>query len=285
MKNEKMLYRILLLLSIIFLFTYCDDNITYYDNTPPEPPQDVKTYVGDNLVEIEWADNNERDIAGYNIYFSYTYWGEYELIGNTISNHYVDYDAKNGELYYYAVAAYDYNGNESELSYDMVYGVARPEGMNQSIFDFRNYPDNSGYDFSEFLVVPYNANGDNASADFFFENFEGDFYLNVWDDSDIQDMGYTNSFLDITYAPLDGWVPINPDENVKYVTAEIGHTYIIWTWDNHYAKIRIKSISNQRIVFDWAYQLLEGETQLKTTRSSQVRGKLPNKVKKNLYGN
>ncbi len=197
----------------------------------------------------------------------------------------MDYDAQNGELYYYAVAAYDYDVNESELSYDMVYGVARPEGMNQSIFDFRNYPDNSGYDFSEYSVVPYNANSDNASADFFFENFEGTFYLNVWDDTDIQDMGYTNSFLDITNAPLDGWVPINPDENVKYVAAEIGHTYVIWTWDNHYAKIRIKSISNERIVFDCAYQLLEGEPQLKTSRGSNGREKLPNKVKKNLYGN
>jgi hypothetical protein len=167
----------------------------------------------------------------------------------------------------------------------MVYGVARPEGMNQSIFDFRNFPDNSGYDFSEYLVVPYNANSDNASADFFCENFEGTFYLNVWDDTDIQDMGFTNSFLEITYAPLNGWVEINPDENVKYVEAEVGHTYVIWTWDNHYAKIRVNSISNERIVFDWAYQSLEGEQQLKTARGSKVREKLPNKVIKNLHRN
>lgn len=40
------------------------------------------TYVGDGLVEITWENNTERDVAGYNIYFSYDYWGEYELIGS-----------------------------------------------------------------------------------------------------------------------------------------------------------------------------------------------------------
>jgi len=230
MNNDKMLYKVLLLLVTVILFTYCDDNINYYDNTPPSPPENVETFVGDNLVEITWSDNHERDVAGYNIYFSYTYWGEYELIGSTKGNYYVDYDATNGELYYYAIAAYDFDGNESELSYDIVYGVARPEGMNQAIFDFRLYPNNSGYDFNEYLVVPYNASSQEASSDFFFENLNGDYYLNVWDDTDIQDMGYTNSFLEITYAPLSGWVPMNPDENVKYVNAEIGHTYVIWTW-------------------------------------------------------
>jgi len=282
MKNEKTFYRIILLIAILFLFTYCDPNLNYnYDSTPPSPPQNVQTYVGDNQVEISWADNTERDVAGYNVYYSYTYWGEYTLIGNTQNNYYVDYDAKNGELYYYAVTAYDFDGNESELSYDNVYGVARPEGMNQAIFDYNVYPNNSGYDFSEYLVVPYNSSETNESADFFFENYNGDYYLNVWDDTDIQDMGYTGSFLDITYAPLDGWVPLVSGENIKYTKAMIGHTYVIWTWDNHYAKVRIKAISNERLVFDWAYQLLEGEQQLKTNRNSSERQKLPNKVEKN----
>ena len=32
-----------------------------------------------------------------------------------------------------AVAAYDFNGNESELSYDVIYSTPRPEGFNQPI--------------------------------------------------------------------------------------------------------------------------------------------------------
>ncbi|MCK7520206.1 MAG: hypothetical protein MZV64_22195 [Ignavibacteriales bacterium] len=46
-------------------------------------------------------------------------------------------EAVNGDKYYYAVAAYDYNGNESELSYDVIYSTARPEGFNQAIFDYQ----------------------------------------------------------------------------------------------------------------------------------------------------
>ena len=281
MKNGKGLYRIILLLSVLFLFTYCDHYVDNYDNTAPDPPENVVTYVGDNLVEIYWDDNRERDVAGYNVYFAYSYWGDYELIGNTGNNRYIDYEAQNGETYYYAVAAYDFDGNESELSYDMVYGVARPEGTNQAIFDYNRFPETSGYDLSEYSVVPFDAFSDEISSDFFFENYEGSYYLNVWDDSDIQDMGYTDSFLDITYAPLNGWVQLLPDENVKYTLVEVGHTYVVWTWDNHYAKIRVKAISNDRMVFDWAYQLVEGEQQLKSNRNTSERKSLPKKVIKN----
>jgi hypothetical protein len=119
------------------------------------------------------------------------------------------------------------------------------------------------------------------STDFFYDYFEGDFYLNVRKDTDIQDMGFTNSFLDITYAPLNGWIEIIGDDNVKYTLAEVGHTYVIWTWDNHFAKIRINSITAERVVFDWAYQLLEGEQQLKTNRNSSERKELQKQVIKN----
>ena len=62
---------------------------------------------------------------------------------------------------------------------------------------------------------------------------------------------------DIPFAPTSGWSP------TKDAVATVGHTYVIWTWDNHFAKIRISQITNERVVFDWAYQLVEGERQLK----------------------
>ncbi len=278
MNIEKKVFRIVLLLTTIFLFTHCDHYVDNYDNTPPSPPENVIIYVGDNLVEVTWEDSRERDVAGYNVYFAYSYWGEYELLGNTNGNYFYDHDAINGELYFYAVAAYDHDGNESELSYDKVYGVARPEGTNQSVFESNQFPALGGYDFSEYEVVPFD---DVNSTDFFYDYFEGDFYLNVRKDTDIQDMGFTNSFLDITYAPLNGWIEIIGDDNVKYTLAEVGHTYVIWTWDNHFAKIRINSITPERVVFDWAYQLLEGEQQLKTNRQSSERKELQKQVIKN----
>lgn len=223
--KKQMILRFLFIAALIVTFAACDDNVA------PDPPRNVSVYPGDLSVEIEWDENRESDVAGYNVYYSYTYWGEYTLIGSTENNYYADYDVNNGDLYYYGVAAYDYNGNESELSYDEVYGVPRPEGMNQSILDYLRFPNSSGYDFSEFEVGSYNEITDDYSADFFFENYNGTYYLNVWDDGEIQDMGHTQNIYDITNAPISGWVPLIEGENVKYTEAKVGHTYVIYTWD------------------------------------------------------
>jgi len=242
-------------ISILLYLTGCDVNEPEYivDNDPPVIPNGVKVSIGDNRVDLYWNENRDPDLAGYNIYFSYSYDGEYQIIGSAPYNYFIDDEAVNGNKYYYAVTAYDYNGNESELSLDVVYATARPEGFNQAIFDFRRFPNNSGYSFPLYSVVAY----DSIDVDFFFENYQGTFYLDVWDDTDIQDMGLTTDIYDIPYAPTSGW------STTKDVFAKIGHTYVIWTWNNHYAKIRISNITNERVVFDWAYQTLEGEMQLK----------------------
>ena len=91
----------------------------------------------------------------------------------------------------------------------------------------------------------------------FDKNNNGNAYLFVHEDSDIQDMGRTDDIYDIPYAPSSGWA------STKDAIAIVGHTYVVWTWDNHYAKVRVKEISGSRIVFDWAFQLVEGEKQLK----------------------
>lgn len=252
----------LALFSLAFILNSCGVNDSY-DYTPPQAPTGVQVLNGDNRVDIYWNPNRESDVAGYNVYYNYTYQGKYTLLGSTKNTHFVDDGAVNGTKYYYGVAAYDYNGNESELSYDVVYSTPRPEGFNQAIFDYINFPNSSGYSFFDYKVVPY----DDQYADFFFENYQGTFYLDVWNDSDIQDMGPTNDIYDIAYAPTSGW------SSTKDVIAKAGHTYVIWTFDNHYAKIRVKNITADRIVFDWAFQLVQGETQLKPSlkdRSSRV---------------
>ena len=130
------LKKFVLLIIVLVLNTNCDEHDLYYDNTPPSPPQNVYTYAGDERVDITWDYNNERDVAGYNVYYNYTYEGRYTLLGSTDENYFVDYGITNGQSYYYAVAAYDFNGNESELSYDLAVGTPRPEGFNQSVFDY-----------------------------------------------------------------------------------------------------------------------------------------------------
>ncbi|GAB4299800.1 MAG: hypothetical protein Kow0098_26590 [Ignavibacteriaceae bacterium] len=251
MKNKIL---ILIISGLALLLQACDLNdVEYRDYTPPDPPSGIVVWNGDNRVDLSWDHNRENDVAGYNVYYSYQYDGRYTLIGSTSDNYYSDYDVSNGVTYYYAVTAYDYNGNESDLSYDVIYATPRPEGFNRSIFDFRKFPETSGFSFYDYSVVPYN----DLSTDFFFENYQGMYYLDVWDDTDIQDMGPTIDIYDIPFAPVDGW------STTKDALAIEGHTYIIWTWDNHFAKVRISSITPNRIIFDWAFQLVEGERQLK----------------------
>lgn len=241
-----------------------DANYVEVDYTPPNPPAGVQVFNGDNRVDIYWAQNREPDLAGYNIFYSDSYDGKYWLIGSSGTNSFIDYDAVNGETYYYAVTAYDYNGNESDLSRDVIYATPRPEGFNQAIFDYRRFPNNSGYSFSLYSVVSY----DSIDVDFFFENYNGEFYLNVWDDTDLQDMGPTTDIYDVPFAPTTGW------SSTKDAFAIEGHTYVFWTWDNHYAKIRISSITDERMVFDWTYQLAEGNTMLKRNNSGSERSSL-----------
>jgi sensor histidine kinase YesM len=231
----------------------CQEPINYLDRTPPDAPTGVYVENGDNAAYISWNQNYERDVAGYNIYSSSSYNGKYYLIGTTKSTSFTDYDITNGYKYYYAITAYDYDNNESGLSYEEAYAAPRPEGFNQSIFDYHQFPSLSAFSFATESVV----NDTSALADFYFNNDNGAYYLDVFSDTDIKDMGMTNSIYDITTAPSAGWT--------KYATASVGHTYVIWTVDNNYAKIRISSVNSQRIVFDWAYQTIKGEVTMKTT--------------------
>ena len=79
------------------------------------------------------------------------------------------------------------------------------------------------------------------------------YYLKAgYDDNDIQDFGHIDSIDDIDDIPLNGW------SQTGKVKAIAGHGYIIWTKNNHFAKIKINSIHDDHIVFDWAYQIGTG---------------------------
>ncbi|HEX2868900.1 MAG TPA: hypothetical protein VHO03_17805 [Ignavibacteriales bacterium] len=237
-----------------FLLTGCDiTDHNPHDSAPLTPPTGVYSVNGDNRVDIYWDLSRNQNVSGYNVYYSYSYDGKYTLLGSTQSDHFIDEGAKNGDTYFYAVTSYDYDGNESDLSRESVQNTPRPEGFNQVIFDYRNYPNTSGYEFSSELILPY----DSKNTDFFFENYQGKFYLDVWDDSDIMDLGATRDIYDIQTAPSTGW------SGTKDAEAIVGHTYVIWTFDNHFAKVRISNITNERVTFDWAYQTVEGNKLLK----------------------
>lgn len=237
---------------LLILFAACD-RIVEYDRTPPSAPTGLYTETGDDFIELFWRSNPESDVAGYNIFVSSSYNGSYELIGSSRSSYYMDGGARNGNTYYYAVTAYDYEGNESQLSRDVAYDVPRPEGYDVVLNTFNTVPGYAGYDFSAYSVVPY----EHQYADMYLENYNGTLYMNVRSDTDIQDLGPTTSILDIKTAPSTGW------SSSHDVVLRAGHTYVVWTWDDHYAKFRVSSLSPGRIVFDWAYQLQPSNPMLK----------------------
>lgn len=248
--------RLLFTLLSFILLSACSnyhDEIIYTDNTPPMPPVGIVSISLDDAVEVQWIENQENDLAGYHVYVSDRYDGKYELIGDTRSTSFVDRGATNGVTDYYAVTAYDFDGNVSELSRDVVYDTPRPEGRNVALVDRFAVPYRAGYDFSEYAIIHF----DTDFTDFFFEvTAEGVPYLVVWDDSDIQDMGYTANLDEISSAPAAGWNPTGD------ALAVHGHTYVIETFDGHYAKIRLTNVGTSGITFDWAYQVARGNPEL-----------------------
>jgi len=237
----------------------CTTHPYYPDYIPPAPPAGVGTSAGDNFIEVFWTSNRENDLAGYNVYSSAQYEGPFEYLGSTRDPYFNDTRAQNANLYYYAISAYDISGNESELSRDNAFDIPRPEGYDVTLFDYRGYPDLAGYDFSGYQVVPF----DDIGCDIYFENYKGTMYIVVAEDTEIQDMGPTASIVDIHTAPLTGWSPTHD------VVVTSGRTYVVRTWDMHYAKFRISRITSSTVVFDWAYQLVEGSRLMKPAENSR----------------
>src|SRR5947209_6352288 len=98
-------------LALLILTVGCSEQFVAPDITPPAPPQGIATATGDNQVEIRWVRNSEPDLAGYHVLVSGSYDGKYEIIGTTKQNYFIDNGASNGTTYYYAVTAFDDNGN------------------------------------------------------------------------------------------------------------------------------------------------------------------------------
>lgn len=233
-----------------------EESVYEPDFEPPAVPRGVYSITGDEEVILSWYPNAESDFAGYRVYRSNSENGTYFHIATTGSVQFFDRDVNNGRTYFYAVTAYDRSDNESELSYDLVFDTPRPEGFGVRLFDFNLSPSVAGYDFAAYRPQHYQSTG----TDIYFEYHaaSGGLFINVANlQTDIQDFGYTDSFDDVGYAPADGWSPLG------YVECIAGHTYVIWTDDDHYAKLRVVAVNASFVEFDWAYQTDVGNPELK----------------------
>jgi len=252
---------------ILIINFNCSDECTSYETVikyeyqdfPPTAPKGVYSITHDGYIEIRWIANDDYDLAGYNVYYSHQPEGPYELIAFTKDNFYYDYDVTNGQTYYYAVSAIDDDGNESELSQELVFDTPRPEGKNVTLYNYLIYSNNNGFIFATGTTASLNSfNCDIKYSALYLDELEKYYYFiqTCNENTNIQDFGYTESLDNVDYAPINGW------SNLNEVEAIIGHSYIIWTADNHFAKIRINSITKDYIIFDWAYQIDTGNPEL-----------------------
>src|SRR5262249_38650792 len=138
------------------------------DVTPPSPPRGVFSVTGDQSASIHWLSNNEGDLAGYNVYVSDCPGGPscpYRRIGTTSGIDFVATGLANGTTYYFAVAAFDYSGNESELSLDDVFDTPRPAGSGAQLLNFVTNPTGAtAWDFSSASAL----RSDDPQADVYF---------------------------------------------------------------------------------------------------------------------
>ncbi|HDZ69234.1 MAG TPA: hypothetical protein ENH43_02310, partial [Phycisphaerales bacterium] len=91
------------------------------DTNAPAAPTNLAATAGDGQVSLNWDDNSETDLAGYNVYRSQTS-GVYDLNtpvnGTSLVdvNSYVDTPVTNDVNYFYVVTAVDISNNESVQS-------------------------------------------------------------------------------------------------------------------------------------------------------------------------
>ena len=226
------------------------------DTTPPAAPRALYSVTGDHRVTLYWVENDEPDLAGYRVYRGPAANGPFDPLATLSAGTavYVDNGAANGTTYFYAVSAYDVAGNEGDLSIEDVFDTPRPAGTNVVLGPAAGEPDgaDAGFRFATATAQLSSL----ASTDVYYDVTGGTRLMIARDNvTDVQDAGFVP--LDaLDWAPDDGWSPTGTVELI------VGHSYYVWTRDNHYAKFRVTALSDASVRFDWAYQLVGGNPEL-----------------------
>lgn len=92
---------------------------TAVDNSAPGIPgitSLIGNSNGDENIRIYWSANGENDLAGYRVYRSNIYDNTYSLVGESGYEYLIDTTTAADTEYWYRVSAYDFSGNESDMS-------------------------------------------------------------------------------------------------------------------------------------------------------------------------
>jgi hypothetical protein len=84
----------------------------------PAAPTGLAATAGNQTISLNWNDNGETDLDGYNVYRSMTSGSGYGKLNVALvsDSNYTDNTVTNGIPYYYVVTAVDVNGHESGYS-------------------------------------------------------------------------------------------------------------------------------------------------------------------------
>jgi len=92
------------------------------DTIAPATPSNVQVYGYEKNIDIEWYNNSEADIAGYNIYIKNNQnFNLYTKVSREKSYYSININLI-GVGFYFKVSSFDSSGNESILS-DSVYAI------------------------------------------------------------------------------------------------------------------------------------------------------------------
>ena len=138
-------------------------------DAPPAAPTGLVATPASAQVSLDWADNAEPDLAGYNVYRSTSTGGPYTKVNGalvTVSN-YTDTGLTNGTTYYYVVRAEDNGTNESGNSSEVsatpaALPPAAPTGLVATAGDLQislNWDDNTEPDLAGYNVYRSTATG------------------------------------------------------------------------------------------------------------------------------
>lgn len=132
-----------------------NSNCTFGDTTPPAAPTGLAATGGNGVVNLDWNDNGESDLAGYNVHRSTTSGGPYTKINASLvaASTYSDTTVTNGTTYYYVVTAVDTSNNESGNSNQASATPSGGGGGPASPWINEFHYDNDGTDTGEFVEV------------------------------------------------------------------------------------------------------------------------------------
>ncbi len=290
-RRFRMLALLSLALGAALILCGCDEDDccckpTCVDNEPPAVPSGVYSVTGDEKVTIYWNPVLGSDVRGYGIWWadeaSGPQGGPYERMVNVLgeeSDVYEDTDVDNATTYYYAVTAFDYDGNESDLSYADVFDTPRPAGTDLVVYDAEEEPTGAGIDFSRAEDPGYTSD-DLVVA---WDSAASDLYVDSSSDGDpdvlrflptsgtlVQDFGFTDHLDEVDWAPQEGW-----SDSPAGVEIIRGHAYVVQTDDGNYAKLRVSVINknNRYVILDWAYQLVPDYPELAPPFPESVRAR------------